>query len=131
MSTQKPNTKNATANETTAGDDQALRPERIGGELRPERIGERLRPERIGLMAEELPAWRLTEDEALLRTWSFPSAGTAAGFAHFVATFADAVGRAPTVRQYRNRVTVRLSTPRLGGLTDADFELARALGPAE
>jgi len=96
--------------------------------LRPERFGSRLDRDGLSGLAGELPAWRLTEDEALVRSWDFPDPQTAAAFAHFVATFGNAAGRSPVVRQYRQQVTVRLATPQAGGLTGADVELARGLG---
>ena len=107
-----------------------MRPERIGAELRPERIGEPLRPERIGALAEELPAWRVTDDGSLLRTWSFPDGHCATRFAGFVAALGEATGHPPVVRQYGPRVTVRVTSPHAGGLTRGDVELARQLGAA-
>lgn len=98
--------------------------------LRPERFGHRLDRGRLGELPAELPAWRLTEDEALLRTWRFPDPTTAAAFAHYVATFGTAAGGSPVVRQYRRQVTVRLATPQAGGLTGGDVDLARGLGAA-
>lgn len=81
--------------------------------------------------AGHLPAWRLTDDDALLRTWSFPDAATAAAFARFVAALGEARGKPAVIRQYRGRVTVRLASPQAGGLTELDFELARTLGAVE
>lgn len=107
-----------------------LRPERIGEELRPERIGARLRPERIGALARELPAWRVADDDSLLRTWSFPDGRCAACFAGFVAALGEALGHPPVVRQHGPRVTVRVSSPNAGGLTGDDVDLARRLGAA-
>lgn len=100
------------------------------GELRPERFGSRVDRDDLGSLPEALPAWRLTEDEALLRTWRFPDAATAAAFAHFVATYGAAAGGSPVVRHYRRQVTVRLATPPAGGVTDGDVDLARGLGAA-
>lgn len=106
--------------------------ERTTGELRPERvaIGLRLEEGEVNDRAKHLPAWRLTEDRSLLRTWSFPDVASAAAFAQFVVTLGDASGHPPVVRQYHGRVTVRLATPQAGGLTEADFDLAHHLGAA-
>jgi len=124
--------KTQTSNRTTqdAPETQELRPERIGAELRPERIGERLRPERIGDLARELPAWRITDEESLLRTWSFPDGECATRFAAFAAALGEAAGHPPVVRQFGARVTVRLTSPTAGGLTTADVALAEQLGAA-
>lgn len=111
-------------------ENQPLRAGRTGGELRPERIGARLRPERIGELARDLPAWRITDEESLLRTWSFPDARSATCFATFAAALGEAAGHPPVVRQFGPRVTVRLTSPHAGGLTDADVALAHQLGSA-
>lgn len=81
--------------------------------------------------AGRLPAWRLTDDDALLRTWSFPDGATAAAFARFVAALGEAWDNPAVIRQYRGRVTVRVASPEAGGLTELDFRLARALGAVE
>ena len=81
--------------------------------------------------AGRLPAWRLTDDDALLRTWSFPDGVTAAAFARFVAALGEARGKPAVIRQYRGRVTVRLASPEAGGLTERDFRLAHTLGAVE
>ncbi|HMB52644.1 MAG TPA: 4a-hydroxytetrahydrobiopterin dehydratase [Thermoanaerobaculia bacterium] len=118
------------ANDETHTDEAGFELEAETGELRPERFGQRVEREDLGGLPEELPAWRLTEDEALLRTWRFPDAATAAAFAHFVATYGAAAGGSPVVRNYRHQVTVRLATPPAGGVTDGDVDLARGLGAA-
>jgi pterin-4a-carbinolamine dehydratase len=118
--------------QTTTHDDTnggELRPERLGEELRGRAV-ERLRPERLGALARELPAWRIADDQSLLRTWSWPDAHCASLFARLAAALGDAAGHPPVVRQYGSRVTVRLSSPHAGGLTAADVELARRLGAA-
>lgn len=107
-----------------------LRPDRLGARLRPDRLGAKLRPDRLGVLARDVPAWRLTEDDALLRTWSFPEPLTAACFALFVATLTDATAQPAVIRQHQGRVTVRLTSPEVGGLTEEDFQLARQLGGA-
>jgi len=126
----KPKTQTSTRTTKDAPASQELRPERIGAELRPERIGARLRPERIGELARDLPAWRITDEESLLRTWSFPDSHCATCFAALAAALGEAAGHPPVVRQFGPRVTVRLTSPHAGGLTAADVALAEQLGAA-
>ncbi len=81
-----------------------------------------------------LDGW-VIEDEGLTRTFTFPSFIIAFGFMASAAIVAEKVNHHPEWSNVYNRVTVRLTTHDVGGISDLDFELAAKMsaiaGPVE
>jgi 4a-hydroxytetrahydrobiopterin dehydratase len=73
-----------------------------------------------------LPGWEL-EDDGLVRTFTFSSFVTAFGFMASAALLAEKMNHHPEWSNVYNRVTVRLSTHDVGGISELDFELAAKL----
>ena len=94
-----------------------LRPEGRPGPLPADALADEL---------AALPGWRLTvQQDALYRLFHFPAAGSAQLFARLVLTLGDELGHPPALRVRGPRVTCRLSTSPLGGITGRDLEMAR------
>jgi 4a-hydroxytetrahydrobiopterin dehydratase len=73
------------------------------------------------------PQWERRGD-MLVRTWQFPSAERAVEFLNRVAVLAQDRNRYPDVEWRFRDVRIELATHAEGGLTDADFDFADALG---
>jgi len=71
----------------------------------------------------DLEGW-VIEDGALDRTFTFPSFVAAFGFMASAAIVAEKMNHHPEWSNVYNRVTVRLTTHDVGGISDLDFELA-------
>ena len=72
------------------------------------------------------PAWTLASD-GLEREWRFHSFVEAFGFMTQVALLAERANHHPEWSNVYNRVTIRLTTHDLGGLSSRDAELAEAI----
>ena len=72
------------------------------------------------------PAWR-QENQSLVRPFTFGSFAEAMSFVHHVADLAEAAKHHPDIDIRWNKVLLRLSTHDAGGLTAADFDLARQI----
>lgn len=70
-----------------------------------------------------VPGWDL-DGEALVRTFTFDDFARAFGFMASAAVVAEKMNHHPEWSNVYNRVTVRLSTHDVGGLSELDFELA-------
>ncbi len=70
-----------------------------------------------------VPGWEL-EGEALVRTFTFDDFARAFGFMASAAVVAEKMNHHPEWSNVYNRVTVRLSTHDVGGLSELDFQLA-------
>jgi 4a-hydroxytetrahydrobiopterin dehydratase len=74
----------------------------------------------------EVPGWDLVDD-ALVRTFVFTNFVKAFGFMASAAIVAEKLNHHPEWMNVYNRVTVRLSTHDVGGLSELDFDLAGKL----
>lgn len=88
----------------------------------------------MGLYTEEQTTAELrslkdwTRDgEEIKKTWQLRDFVHAMGFVNSVALLAEKANHHPDIDIRWNRVTLTLSTHSAGGLTDKDFELARAI----
>ena len=72
------------------------------------------------------PAWTIASD-GLVREWRFHSFVEAFGFMTQVALLAERANHHPEWSNVYNRVTIRLTTHDLGGLSSRDAELAQAI----
>jgi 4a-hydroxytetrahydrobiopterin dehydratase len=70
-----------------------------------------------------VPGWSV-EGGALARSFTFSSFATAFGFMAAAAVTAEKLGHHPEWSNVYNRVSVRLTTHDVGGLSDLDFALA-------
>jgi 4a-hydroxytetrahydrobiopterin dehydratase len=76
----------------------------------------------------ELPGGWRREEDALVRDLEFPSFKSAMAYVNAVAGVAEAVNHHPDITVHGwNKVRLVLSTHSVGGLTDADFDMARRL----
>ncbi len=83
--------------------------------------------ERAGL-AEAVPGWTLVEGrDALHRRIVFADFSHAWGFMSRVALLAEAQGHHPEWSNVWNKVDITLSTHDVGGLSEKDVALARAI----
>lgn len=72
-----------------------------------------------------LPDWRLGEDRAIVRELQLANFADAIAFVNHVAEAAEVANHHPDILLHGwNKVRLTLSTHSVGGLTDADFELA-------
>ena len=68
------------------------------------------------------------EGQAIVREWAFDDFAQALGFVNRVGEAAEAVNHHPDILLHGwNKVALTLSTHSQGGLTQADFDLAREL----
>lgn len=75
--------------------------------------------ERLG----DVPGW-VVEDGALARTFTFANFVAAFGFMTSVAIESEKMNHHPEWSNVYNRVSVRLNTHDVGGISELDFELA-------
>jgi pterin-4a-carbinolamine dehydratase len=95
---------------------------------RPPRPMQKLKAERVELLLAALPGWQATPDRTTLsREWQVRSAAQALDLAAFACRLASRRFGEPWVLVRRNKVQVRVSTPAVGGLTQADLAFARRL----
>ncbi len=70
--------------------------------------------------------WRL-RDGAIRKTYSFPSFRGAIVFVNRVATIADELDHHPDIVVRYDKVSLRLSSHDVGGVTDRDLKLAERI----
>ena len=75
----------------------------------------------------EVPGWTRSGD-AITTTVQRKDFAAAMLYAAAVGHFAEAAGHHPDIKIEWNKVTLTLSTHSAGGLTEADFNLARRIG---
>lgn len=78
-----------------------------------------------------LPAWRLSPEGRLTRRWTFRDFKQAFAFMTQVALLAEAQGHHPDWSNVYSRVSIALWTHDLGGLSERDLRLARAIDALE
>ena len=77
-------------------------------------------------LCSSCPAWTIASD-GLEREWRVHSFVEAFGFMTQVALLAESANHHPEWSNVYNRVTIRLTTHDLGGLSSRDAELAQAI----
>lgn len=75
----------------------------------------------------QLPDGWSYEDEEIVRVYEFDDYMRGVNFAQLVGEIAEAQVHHPTMEIGYEEVTVRLSTHEVGGVTDADLEMARLI----
>lgn len=87
----------------------------------------RLTEDQIRGLSETLPLWRVSEDHlTITRDLKFRDFMSAFDFMTEVAAVAEVVDHHPDWSNSYNKVTIRLTTHSLGGLSDRDVRLAEA-----
>lgn len=90
--------------------------------------GSKIKPERVQPRLAEVPGWTLAPGGgAITRTYQLPSFRAAIAFVGYVAELAEAADHHPDIDVRYRRVSLALATHSAGGLTDKDFDLARAI----
>ena len=77
-------------------------------------------------LLKKLPEWDL-EDKTIVRVLEFDEFMDGIDFVNSVAEIAEEAGHHPDIDIRWCAVTLRLTTHDAGGLTDADFEVARKI----
>ncbi|MCB0338625.1 MAG: 4a-hydroxytetrahydrobiopterin dehydratase [Bdellovibrionales bacterium] len=85
-----------------------------------------LQTDEIAARLEALHGWSF-RDDSLYREFAFPDFAHAFGFISAVAVIAESLGHHPNWSNVYNRVTVRLTTHDVGGVTELDFDLAQRI----
>jgi 4a-hydroxytetrahydrobiopterin dehydratase len=85
-----------------------------------------LEPEAVQTLLQEVPEWKL-EANAITRVFEFSSFPEAIAFVNKVAEEAEKANHHPDIDIRWRTVRLALSTHSVGGLTSADFTLARKL----
>lgn len=85
-----------------------------------------LSPVELQNLPQTLPEWPLIDGQ-LERSYQFPDFIGAWGFMTQVALIAEAMNHHPEWNNVYGRVTIRLSTHDLGGISDLDLTLAQAI----
>ncbi len=86
----------------------------------------KLSDDEIRLRLAELPGWSRGE-RGVRREFRFADFNGAFGFMSRVALVAERMDHHPDWSNVYNRVTIELSTHDAGGVTELDFELAKAI----
>ncbi len=82
--------------------------------------------ERAATLLAEAPGWSLNGG-VLVKQFVFKDFGRAMGFMTAVAVAAEKINHHPEWTNVYNKVTVRLTTHDINGLSELDFELARTM----
>jgi 4a-hydroxytetrahydrobiopterin dehydratase len=88
-----------------------------------------LTPTEIVTRLAELPGWKLAGDGpdiAIEKTYTFASYDETIGFVNALAFVANRMDHHPDLSVHYGRCVVRFSTHSLKGLSETDFECARA-----
>lgn len=85
----------------------------------------KLTPDIIATRLAGLPEWSEI-NSAIQRTFNFPDFVSAIAFVNRVADHAERVQHHPDILVRYSKVTLTLSTHDAGGLTDKDFDFAKA-----
>jgi 4a-hydroxytetrahydrobiopterin dehydratase len=105
-----------------------LKAERIQERLKAERIQSQLKAERIQALLSEVPGWEVGEDGAsLTRTYDLPSLRASGLFVQLVLKIGEQTGYVPEIAVRYLEVTLTIATAHNEGLTELDFDVARAL----
>jgi pterin-4a-carbinolamine dehydratase len=100
----------------------------LTSKLKAERIQDKLKAERIQERLAEIPGWQIgPRGMALLRTYEMPSIRSSGLLAALILEIGEAVGYIPRVAIDHLEVTVTVRTSQKSGVTDLDFDFARAL----
>lgn len=103
---------------------------KLGPDLKAERVQkpQRLTAGRVKTRLGGVPGWTGKDrSKTLVRSYRFASFRVAVAFVQFAGEVAEHFGHYPDIDVRGTQVTVTLTSREAGGLTERDFELARAL----
>ncbi len=82
--------------------------------------------ESLNHLIDDLPEWTL-EEKRIVRHFKFNNFIEAFGFVSRVSLLAESMHHHPEIRNVYNKVSIELTTHDLGGLTNLDIALAKAI----
>ena len=88
--------------------------------------GKLLNPQEITSLQQELPQWEV-QGVRIKREWQFSNFVEAFGFITKVAMLSERMNHHPEWSNVYSSVIIELTTHDLGGLTDRDIQLAKAI----
>ncbi|HEX4830789.1 MAG TPA: 4a-hydroxytetrahydrobiopterin dehydratase [Trebonia sp.] len=88
---------------------------------------ELLTPDQVDAGLATTPGWELADGGHLARTLTWKDFGEALRYVNAVGFLAEQAGHHPDIFISWSTVRLTLSTHSIGGLTDSDFALARAI----
>lgn len=89
-------------------------------------MAQQLSDTEIQSQLHELSQWALS-NQAIQRTFEFPDFVRAIAFVNRLVEPAESAGHHPDITVNYNKVTISLTTHDAGGLTQADFDLAKVM----
>ena len=84
----------------------------------------------LNSIKEMIPKWQL-QKKMITREWSFKNFIEAFGFITKVAMLAETMNHHPNIKNIYSKVILQLTTHDLGGLSNKDIELAKAINELE
>ena len=81
----------------------------------------------IHSLRNDLPEWEVKTSSVLRRKWKFSNFIDAFGFITQVALLAEGMNHHPEWHNVYATVTIELTTHDLGGLSNLDFQMAKAI----
>ena len=88
--------------------------------------GKLLNPQEITSLQQKLPQWEV-QGIRIKREWRFSNFVEAFGFMTKVAMLSETMNHHPEWSNVYSKVIIELTTHDLGGLTDRDIQLAKAI----
>ena len=85
-----------------------------------------LKHEELNSLKEILPHWQI-EQNAIKREWKFKNFIEAFGFITKVALLAEGMNHHPNLKNIYSSVSIELTTHDLGGISNLDLQLAKAI----
>ena len=85
-----------------------------------------LNPQEITSLQQELPQWEV-QGVRIKREWQFSNFVEAFGFITKVAMLSERMNHHPEWSNVYSKLIIELTTHDLGGLTDRDIQLAKAI----
>ena len=83
-----------------------------------------LQGKELEALSNQLPQWRVVDGHHLHRTYEFPDFKSALARVNEIGEVAEAEGHHPNISFTWGRVTVKIFTHSIDGLTESDFVLA-------
>lgn len=75
----------------------------------------------------DLSGWTVEEDKYLVKEWVFSDFKTCFAFINKIATIAEAQNHHPNIYNVYNRLTLKITSHDIKGLSKRDFALAQAI----
>lgn len=92
----------------------------------PSAVNGKLTESEISQQMQNLPGWTVKNQE-LVRTFEFKNFVESINFVNKLVEPAEKAGHHPDIEISYNKVTIKLTTHDLGGITQQDFDLAKII----